>query len=550
MHFAPAAAALSPAGSAGALSAPTALLGYGVDLYGTIWTYANMAYMLEGARGVRWPDLFFPFGWDQGAAQGYAWLDAVLVWPVVRLVGVPGFYNLALLLLLATSQAACAALFRAVGAPWVAAAGLSAALALNPFVQQEVSAGRPTQVFLAFHALFLWAIWRLGCPDGRPLRHGLIAGVAIAAAGYVYWFGALAVGLVGAVVVALGLLGEGRRRVALGAAVGLAVAVALVAAPTWRVSSVALWGGADGAAAWLATEPRFEFQAGPLSFQVRRAVEVTVNGPSQLIATLRRLGLVPALFVLAGASALVPGALRRAGPWLLAGLLLATMPFGQLFRWGDTLLLTALGAVRLALPVVERLDSAGRTVVGPLLALFVSSAIGLGALSRRGPIGQRAALVLGALVLLGAFAGRPRAARASRFAPLSIYVDAAARWPGGIIDVPLEQSNYDYVQQLYHHQPLLGGPGISGPWTRPAGHARFCADNGLLVALEQLAAGKVPGDVTEQDRAALWDAGFRVVVVHAEASRTPLTGYAPLLGPIGLAEGDHGAFPLAAPSGD
>ena len=80
------------------------LLGSGVDLLGTLWTFDTVSRMLQGTAGVINPDVFAPIGWDQGAAQAYAWLDAVLAYPLVVRLGDPWFYNLYVVIVLLCTQ--------------------------------------------------------------------------------------------------------------------------------------------------------------------------------------------------------------------------------------------------------------------------------------------------------------------------------------------------------------------------------------------------------------------------------------------------------------
>jgi len=105
--------------------------------------------------------------------------------------------------------------------------------------------------------------------------------------------------------------------------------------------------------------------------------------------------------------------------------------------------------------------------------------------------------------------------RTFTLAPDRAYLEVAARWPGGIVDVPRRESNWFYVQQIFHRQPLLGGPGVEGSLTRPAAHAAWCADNSLLVALETVAARGLPMPAWDRaDLGRLGEAGFATIVLH------------------------------------
>ena len=97
------------------------------------------------------------------------------------------------------------------------------ALALNPFVLQELHGGRPTQAWLAFPALALAGVWGAKTP-----MRAIATGLAVAAAGWVYWYAGLVVGLL-AVATGLGRLVVSPTRRRDTALLGLAALVAAVA---------------------------------------------------------------------------------------------------------------------------------------------------------------------------------------------------------------------------------------------------------------------------------------------------------------------------------
>lgn len=509
------------------------VLGHGIDLDGTLWTYAHVDAMLSGRAGLQRPDVFAPIGFDLAQAQGMAWLDAVMAWPLVRLLGVPGFYSPWVLLLLAMDHLALTALLRRLRAPWLVAGGLAASVLLSPFVTRELFEGRPTQIHLLFHVGFLAAVLALIEGTRRPVRVGLLGGLSLAAACLVYWFGAMAVGLLGAVALVAGLAlrrepGQAGRGGALrGGLVLAATALATAALAAWPV-------------------------LGDLS---ARAVSLPVTVPgaqAPLSAAVDRAGL-PLSLVL-GASLLVLLARARASlPWLVGTLLLGALPLGGWILVGDTELPGPLLLLDHLLPWFRRLQSPERLAVVPLLGLACAAAAAAGALATT----PARARLLGALALIVALTTwtevrvrtpkwQPRASVAL-LVQAPFYRDLARRWPGGIIDLPLARSNEAYVYQLVHGLPVLGGPGITGPHTRPPEHRDWVEANSFLVALEAVAAGEQAPPVRAEDRRAVYAAGFRTVVVHLdEDDEELLSRLAPLLGPPMLITDDRVAMPLVA----
>lgn len=534
---------------------PVACIGAGVDQQGTVWTFAQVARMLEGRATLFHPDLFYPVGWDQGGAQGFAWLDAVTAWPLVHGLGEIAFYNLYIFLMLALTQLAVVALCREAGAPWPLAFALSLIALWNPFAIAEIAQGRPTQIHLIFHALFLLFVLRLARPEPRPVRDGVLAGLCLAAAGYVYWFSAVAVGVVGAVGLLLHILAHPRRwrGPVLGGLLLTATAAALVVLPTWRVSGAVLFGDASSVIQSLTRAPHGEISLGPLTLKIM-TIRYRVSSLSELWSALTSTGM-PGLAVALGAAALaVPLGWRRTLPWALAGLLTVGFPLGSGFRYNDHLLPTAFGATEWLLPALDRCYRAERTLVGPLLGLLAAAAMGGGALLAGVPAKARAAAPWGAaaLVALFAWSGRPVQGKiyVGNWMEPPVYAAAASQLPGAIIDVPLNESGLTYVYQLNHGQPLLGGPGVDGPLTRPAEHLAYCQRNSLLAALETLAAGaNTMPSYTWADANQLWQDGFRVVVVHLERSSANGYAYRALLGtqPIYI-DPRNVAFPLPDPS--
>ena len=107
--------------------------------------------------------------------------------------------------------------------------------------------------------------------------------------------------------------------------------------------------------------------------------------------------------------------------------------------------------------------------------------------------------------------------RVSSFVQDDFLLEVTAQYPGGIIDVPLSRSENTYVQQIFHHQPLLGGPGLNR--VQSASHKEYCASNSLLKGMEDYAlTGITPPPWQEEDRQKLLQEGFSLIVFHPKNS--------------------------------
>jgi len=488
------------------------LIGGGIDLAGTLWTFDHAVTRLTDDLPIHAPaPMFQPMGFDVAQAQGMAWLDAWMAAPIIKLFGLTGAYNLHLVLTLSLTFGASYALVRATGVsvPWALA--LAHSVLVNPLVAKEVLEGRPTQVHLVFHALFLLALLAVGRRWLKPVRGGLLAGLCLAASCLVYWFTGAAVGIAGAVVVGIWILSQ-RRRELVGA--GLAVCVGAmvpIVLLTWPVlgSLASMEGGQTPVPLGPFTVSTL---AGPWKLQ----------GVGELWWAWREAGLAVPLLAVGLLASLPAAGRKRALPWLLAALTTLTMLWGPLLQIGDWLVPTASGIVQQIWPPMGRGHQAARFLVAPLLCLAVAAGLGIHALEER-HVRLRWPLLAGAFALAlwpvdRAVLEGARPLSQPLTAPI-FYEKLGELDLGGIIDVPLDESHRDFVNQVIHGLPLLGGMGIRGPNTRPPGHADLVASNSVYGAMDDIRLGRVPRGMEDDDLAVLREAGLGVIVVHAPATK-------------------------------
>ena len=121
------------------------LYGDTLDLQGTIWVFHHFDQIMLGNQDSILEEIYAPFGFDLGQHTGFGWGDALLSWPLIRLIPTPGFYNLHVFCTLVLSYFATMLLFRKAQAPILVAVALSFATCTHTFVRQELLGGRTTQ---------------------------------------------------------------------------------------------------------------------------------------------------------------------------------------------------------------------------------------------------------------------------------------------------------------------------------------------------------------------------------------------------------------------
>ena len=232
------------------------LIGKGVDQLGSFWMVHQVGRMLTEGRSSVLESVYYPFGFDLGINTGFAWVDAALGVPLARWLGVPGFYNLHVYLVIALSISACMFLFRLIGIPLILAIPMAWLCFCTPFTIAELNLGRPTQISI-------WPLVGLLCifvfqqtRNWQPVL-GICAGVFMALSCLTFWFTGVGLGL-GLVGLYLGWMwGKGRgffRGIAFGA-LGILASLGLVLPVTWRMSGPLIQGRARQHYSGLLTPP-------------------------------------------------------------------------------------------------------------------------------------------------------------------------------------------------------------------------------------------------------------------------------------------------------
>jgi hypothetical protein len=529
-------------------------LGTSLDLQSTIWVFNKVDAILKGQEGSILPGIYFPFGFDLGMNEGFAWADALFALPLLWWIGSPGFYNLHVLVTLVLSYAGCMVLYRKAGAPLSIAIGLALVSVTSPFARQEILQGRVTQMHWILPCIYLFSLFKLLEPGPKP-RWAAIGGLSAAGSCLVYWFGGVAVGFSGAIAFVAALLFRKKRlkRILLGILLA-ATTVAIPLAVTWRVSSRILQGEGSELYSHMQAEPQYTVDLPFLTIPVQKFLRV---GSGEDLWRLATHSMMPLSLLGVGLLCfLLPWGWRRRWPWTLAMLVAIGIPVGPALIWDGGWLLTGHALLQAVFPPLLRCAFPHRMVVAPILLIGIFAAMALGdAAGRiRNPLFRTGAVLLATALLFGMGMKEfpvPWSTPTSHMGMDFTLLQATKEWPGGIVTIPIEKgAGNEHIQQMYHRQPILVGPGMDV--VRPEGHKEYCEDNSLLRGLERMATEKMdsPPTYSQSDLRQLWDDGFRLVYIETRRTKSASSLFQDFLGTDGIYQQGGGQLAIPIPDPD
>lgn len=528
-------------------SVPEYTLGAGIDQLGTFWIFSSLPDILS-TNGYL-PDIFYPIGWDIGVHTGFAWLDGILTFPL-QILGSPAFYNAHVFVTLFSSYLALCYLLWMVlvqkhvlnRSVWqiffdTLVVGLSANLLMvSPVSMEEIAQGRPTQMFWVFCVTTIMVMFAWCQPptettepptiETRDWKWMVLLSLSVVCACLVYWFSAVAVGFcVGIVYFVHMLLGYQHpryqvRKLGLGL-LAVLLSLTMVLLLTWRVSFSVLQGEGAIFFSQLSKQPNITLSWFGMDVPIYTQIVVHdtgfVGNLRQIFAQHPTSGIV---LILGFLGAIYPMGWRKRLPWIIAWVVALGIPLtgavvisGHWIPTGQTLL-------QLVFPPLLRCEYVERmmvvsTVFSGVLFVWCYQDI-LHRFAR-----YRTVISLSTIVLLGygqTFPERKDLEVAS-FVVDDLRMEIASTLPGGMIDMPLSRSENTYVQQLFHKQPLLGGPGLNR--VQPSAHKAYCNANSLLRAMEELGRdGKTSIQLDPADITRLRQDGFRTIVLQERNSQT------------------------------
>lgn len=486
-----------------------------VDGYGTYWWFWYLGEVIAGRQDLVHTDLLFhPWGKEVFAHTGGNLLDALFAWPLRAVFGPTAGTNAWIAVLVATNFAAgCrlgAAFTRQPG--WLS----GVALALNPWVIQELSGGRPTQAWIALPALALAGVWSARTPLGA-----IGTGLAVGGSGWLYWYGGLTTGAVAVVagLVRLAVLPDRGRALGVLAGAGL-VAAAVVAPGVWWMRAEIAGGEVPGllslsGTGLIAPITLEKAAGGPAGIQVLAPFLGRSGGLTETAGVLAFSAGQPALSFAsalgAGVAAVFAwrGGRRRelagAAGVVVVGFLLAC---GPAFVLGDSFVVNAPWVwVVSKLDVLRRWWWPARAIV----AVFLGFAALLPLLS--GVRGLRWVMLAGMAVEGFRTHQLPLPTWDARVpAPLACLRDAP---PGAVIDLPFLSDQRNLWFQTEHRHPLLSGMLVLSPEFGSAPALALREENSFLDLLLDLGERQYTRALTYDppDRDALVAAGYRYVLV-------------------------------------
>ena len=509
------------------------LLGGGIDQIGTVWMFGMVDEMLKGDRNTFVSQLYHPIGFDLGQNTGYAWADIWVSWPIIQWLGIPGFYHLHLLLCLMLTMAVSAALCRTAGAPLLISIALSTLSILNPFVIQEFYQGRPTQIYLLFHGLFLISLLKTIYKPNYTWT--IIGGISLAGSVLTYWFGGASTAFAGAIGFLLALPVSKKWKQSLGhfvlnGTVGVAIAVAI----TWPVSSTILKGSGSSIFTAMRSSPQMELDL--LAFSIPIQWFETLTSWEDIKNLFKGLKMNPLWGYLVLVSIVIPVRWKHKLPWMIAFVVAIGFPLPPGLRWEGGWTFTGHALLQSVFPPVVRCHVPERMVVAPLLISLIVMAKASSALTNvKSPL-LRGFFMLSIALPIAFFSLDSKPQRidtnTGMFAPNQKLIQATQKWSGGIIDVPLLKSQHSYVQILYHDAPILGGPGLDS--VRPQKHRRYVQRNSFLRMIEGMAERGTQTTYTKKSLRQLHEDGFGIIAVHQNLSRLSLDTYRDLCNDEGI----------------
>lgn len=490
---------------------------YHPDCQSNHWLLVWVSEQLAQGQGLVHNDRYYwPVG-DAPVVSGNG-AEGVLYLPFHLLLGWPVGVVYYALLALTLNGLGGYALARAAGADRWASLVAASTTGLLPYALRELSSGRFTQVSVCWLLFFLAAWLRFLDAPGRG--RALLAGLALAATAFFYWYYGLFAVVAGGVL--LGVRAIWQRALPPVRSLALFSATFLLLIAPWAWMFASNWGLVPGTdeltqfphpeALHQAWRPRWPFliQEGTEIAHAMAATTFFLAIGGALLAVLPRrpteppawrgpaalgLVLVWGLFYVLSLGPLFPGA-----PYtLLYGIAEPLRRFWWPIRHEGVAQAAAAALAALALSAIT----------SRLRSRIAAAALGIG-LAVAGPVlirlqGVRHEVELSALKV-----------------PPPVYPALAGRPGAGLVEPPLAPqlggAQQHLLYQLYHDKTLLNGTALWVERVRPRAWDAFVAENTFLTALQRMERGELGTTFSFEaaDLQHLLDNGFRYYSVNRE----------------------------------
>ena len=502
-------------------SEPEYMLGAGIDQLGTFWIFGSLPNLLQNGGVLE--NIYHPIGWDIGWHTGFAWMDGLLSLPL-QFLGVPTFYNLHILLTLASSFVGICWMLQQISPrqswgnlfliPLFAYAALT-----TPFAIEEVSMGRPTQMYWLISCLFVGVTFKWMDSTRIQWSLSILVGIFFGLSCLVYWFGAVSVGFcVGVAMLFQSFNRQHRLAHIKRSLLSGTIAIGVVGIVTFRML-MDLWTGTR-TFEQMSTLPvqklHFLGATFPIYDQVRihhwdHAIDLITQHPSTI--PILALGIF---------GSIVPSGFRERWPWIIAWLISLGIPITGAFLVGNWTIPTGQSLIQWVFPLLLRCENPDRMMIAPTLLSIIIGWHAFQAIQWPTLIKKGLYCILSGILLFAPTLPSTETLKVSSFVVDEFRMEVAATYPGGMIDVPLSRSENTYIQQLFHKQPLLGGPGLNR--VQPDAHKKYCEQNPLLKGLIELEQqGHTDLQFTREDVEFLLKDGFTTILFDPKGPRPSKT---------------------------
>ena len=496
------------------------LYGDTLDLQGTIWVFHHFDRIASGEASSILPEIYAPFGFDIGKHTGFGWGDALLSWPIIKALGTPGFYNLHVFITLTLSYWGAMMLFRVATASRLISVALAFSCCTTTFFRQELLGGRPSQIHWFFHCLFLIAIIKL--LKKKPSLHwGILGGIFGVWACFVYWFGGAAIGFCGALALMLSIPFKKykARRAALGMLVGL-ITIIIGLTVTARISIPIIMGEGEQLYTAMQVPPASIIDLVFFTIPIQEFIPSYTN--DQFLQIMARSMIPYETLRIAFFCMLIPFAWRKRIVWLIVGIIAIGIPIGPALQWEGGWIPTGYALLHSVFPPIVRCGFNHRMIVAPVLILGIFAAYSSTALLER--ISSKVtkiilSCILAILIAIPSYKELPNylSYKTSHIAIDRDLIRYTQKYPGGIIHIPIESSGGgEHIQQMFHRQPILNGPGMDT--IREQEHQEYCTNNSILQSMEYMTKFDISSTPLheKEDLKRLYDDGFRFFYIEKQ----------------------------------
>ncbi len=458
-----------------ALMQPLAMVGDGVDAFGTWWFFDWIRLCIEqGGDPSQTRFFFWPLGKDNFAHTGNNFVDAVMSVPLQWLLGAH-YQPVWIVIVLLGNAATFRPLAREVLGDDDRAFAASLLWLVNPYTLFEITAGRPTQAFLWFVPAVLWFLLRV--VRGGGWWPALKLGVACALVGWSYWFQAMFVAMLCLPLTLSELRRSPNRGRALGQ-LGVALLVAVVLVAPAGIPMARLWasGGTPGGT-----------PAGQSIFALPGAVGNSIGDELHGISLMEQFGAPMLTLASWGVPMLVALFMRRLpAVWWVGALLCFVVGLGAGIRLGDTVIVNVPYMLLYRyLPFFNRLWFPYR---------FVSCVFLVGALAIAAALPARR-LRLWAVLLAAVGLWQQHGSRAYPFTWHDVrcpeLLIEVGKERGALIFLPFRIQHDGLIWQTVFRLPTFGGMGEPAPVLWPPTFKRQLSTP-IAQALRLASSGKGP----------------------------------------------------------